>query len=190
MRIIAGSKRGKILAELKGDQTRPTSDRARESLFNLIDNYLRARAVTWPDVTFADVFAGTGAVGCEAASRGAKRVFFFENDPVALQCLKANMALFEHTTLFFDALNPLMARPPIDILFMDAPYHAGLWEKALPAFVNTGWVGKNTLVIIETDKTENPDIPFGFVQSDKRSYGRNTFWFLRPADENETPVYD
>lgn len=179
MRIIAGERRGKKLAVLEGTQTRPTSDRARESLFQLIENDMQKRGRVWEDLTFADVFAGTGAVGCEAASRGAKRVFFFENNPLALKCLKANISLFSRVTVFYDALKPLMARPAIDILFMDAPYGLGLWQRALPLFVQTGWIGPKTLVIIETDKGENAPVPEGFTETDRRSYGRNTFMVLR-----------
>ncbi|MGN1063133.1 MAG: 16S rRNA (guanine(966)-N(2))-methyltransferase RsmD [Alphaproteobacteria bacterium] len=183
MRIIAGERRGKKLAVLEGTQTRPTSDRARESLFQLIENDMQKRGKVWGDLTFADVFAGTGAVGCEAASRGAKRVFFFENNQVALKCLKENISLFRNVTLFYDALKPMKAYPPIDILFMDAPYGVGLWEKALPLFEQTGWIGPKTLVVIETDKGEQAGVPVGFQENDRRSYGRNTFMLLRMADK-------
>lgn len=177
MRIIGGMWRGKKLADLQGDQTRPTSDRARESLFNLLDNYLRRKGLGWNDVVFADVFAGTGAVGVEALSRGAKQVFFFENNPLALKCLKNNTQHMKNIKICGDALTPRTFEP-IQIIFMDPPYAKGLWEKALPTFVQCGWIDVSTLVVIETDKSEKADIPKGFTEIDRRSYGRNTFMFL------------
>lgn len=182
MRIIGGTWRGKKLSELQGDQTRPTSDRARESLFNLLDNHLRRLDCGWSDIVFADVFAGTGAVGVEALSRGARHVFFFENNPLALRCLKNNIQNIKNIKVCRDALKPHPSTP-IHIIFMDPPYAKGLWEKALPAFIQTGWINKNTLIVIETDKTEKTQTPKGFIKVDCRSYGRNTFTFLILSDE-------
>lgn len=177
MRIIGGTWRGKKLADLQGDQTRPTSDRARESLFNLLENHVRRTGQGWNDIVFADVFSGTGAVGVEALSRGAKHVFFFENNPLALKCLKNNTKDIKNITLCGDALKPHKLTP-VQMIFMDPPYAKGLWEKALPAFIRAGWINPDTLVVIETDKTEKVDIPQGFTEIDRRSYGRNTFIFL------------
>ncbi|MBO7258358.1 MAG: 16S rRNA (guanine(966)-N(2))-methyltransferase RsmD [Alphaproteobacteria bacterium] len=177
MRIIGGTWRGKKLADLQGEQTRPTSDRAREALFNLLDNHLRRTEKSWQDIVFADVFAGTGAVGVEALSRGAKHVFFFENNPLALKCLKNNTKNILNLTIMGDALKPIKSQA-VDIIFMDPPYAKGLWERALPIFIQNGWIDTNTLVIIETDKSEKAIIPQGFTETDRRSYGRNTFMFL------------
>ena len=177
MRIIGGTWRGKKLADLQGEQTRPTSDRARESLFNLLENHLRRTQKSWQDIVFADVFSGTGAIGVEALSRGANKVFFFENNPLALKCLKSNTQGIKNGVLMGDALKPTKSQA-IDIIFMDPPYAKGLWEKALPAFIKNGWIDENTLVIIETDKSEKAIIPQGFTETDRRSYGRNTFMFL------------
>ena len=113
----------------------------------------------------------------EALSRGAKQVFFFENNPLALKCLKSNTQGIKNGVLMGDALKPVKSRA-IDIIFMDPPYGKGLWERALPAFVKNGWVGEDTLVVIETDKTEKALVPQGFIETDRRSYGRNTFVFL------------
>jgi len=181
MRIIGGTWRGKKLAELQGDQTRPTSDRARESLFNLLDNHLRRTGQGWHDVTFADIFAGTGAVGVEALSRGAKHVFFFENNILALKCLKKNTRGIRNLTIMGDALKPINSTP-VHIIFMDPPYAKGLWEKSLPVLIRAGWIDDNTLVVIETDKSEKALTPQGFTELDRRSYGRNTFMFLMITD--------
>ena len=183
MRIIGGTRRGKKLAELTGNQTRPTSDRARESLFNLLDNHLRKQNKIWDEITFTDVFAGTGAVGVEAASRGAKQIFFFENNPLATKCLLINTRNLKNTTLYKEATKPPIAKKPVDIIFMDPPYAKGLWEKSLPFFLKSGWIDKNTLVVIETDKTEKSPVPLHFDELDRRSYGRNTFIFLSLTGE-------
>lgn len=185
MRIIGGDKRGKKLAVLEGEQTRPTSDRARESLFNLLNNQLMLHQKQWNDVVFVDVFAGTGAVGVEAYSRGANKVFFFENNTLALKCLYKNIDGFLDVTVYKEALKPPQATSGADIIFMDPPYAKGLWEKAVPIFYQKGWINKQTIVVIEVDKTEKVCLPEGFYETDKRSYGRNTFIFLMLGQRGE-----
>lgn len=196
MRVIGGKMKGKKLASPETEATRPTSDRARESLFNILDNYLRRLEKPWADVVFVDVFAGTGAVGIEALSRGAKFGCFFEIDKGALKSLRQNLSGIEKQTVILgNALNP----PPLDffkganmsgtgmpsviqpigILFMDAPYRRGLWEQALIQFDRQGWINADTYIVIEIDKGENGALPSGFDLSDKRSYGRNTFLFVK-----------
>lgn len=201
MRIIGGNMRGKKLVSPETEATRPTSDRARESLFNILDNDLRRHEKSWADVVFADVFAGTGAVGIEALSRGAKFGCFFEIDKGALKSLRQNLSSLEKQSIILgDALNPPRAESimepfaraagmpgtgvpfapqAVDILFMDAPYGRGLWEQALIRFDRQGWINADTHIIIEIDKSENGALPSGFDLSDKRAYGRNTFLFVR-----------
>lgn len=201
MRIIGGNMRGKKLVSPETKATRPTSDRARESLFNILDNDLRRHEKSWADVVFADVFAGTGAVGIEALSRGAKFGCFFEIDKGALKSLRQNLSSLEKQSIILgDALNPPRAESimepfaraagmpgtgvpfapqAVDILFMDAPYGRGLWEQALIRFDRQGWINADTHIIIEIDKSENGALPLGFDLSDKRAYGRNTFLFVR-----------
>lgn len=201
MRIIGGNMRGKKLVSPETEATRPTSDRARESLFNILDNDLRRHEKSWADVVFADVFAGTGAVGIEALSRGAKFGCFFEIDKGALKSLRQNLSSLEKQSIILgDALNPPRAESimepfaraagmpgtgvpfapqAVDILFMDAPYGRGLWEQALIRFDRQGWINADTHIIIEIDKSENGALPLGFDLSDKRAYGRNTFLFVR-----------
>lgn len=201
MRIIGGKMKGKKLVSPETEATRPTSDRARESLFNILDNDLRRHEKSWADVVFADVFAGTGAVGIEALSRGAKFGCFFEIDKGALKSLRQNLSSLEKQSIILgDALNPPRAESimepfaraagmpgtgvpfapqAVDILFMDAPYGRGLWEQALIRFDRQGWINADTHIIIEIDKSENGALPLGFDLSDKRAYGRNTFLFVR-----------
>ena len=177
MRIISGNLRGKILVAPDGVNTRPTADRARESLFNILNSLLLKGGYSWDKITFADVFSGSGAIGLEAYSRGAKEVFCFENDPVALKTLHTNAAgISKIHVLNTSALNP----PPhtsVDILFMDAPYGKGLWQLALGAFDAAGWIGPQTLIIIETDQKLREELPKGYQLIQTRHQGRNAFLF-------------
>lgn len=180
MRIIAGKWRGKKLMSPDTEATRPTSDRARESLFTLMDNHLRRIDKPWSEVLFADVFAGTGAVGVEALSRGAATSYFFEIDKGALKSLRHNIQESEEQThILGDARTPPKAPQEMDIIFMDAPYGMGLWDQALVMLDRQGWIGYETFVVIEIDKGESERLPSGFEATDKRLYGRNTFLFVR-----------
>ena len=177
MRIIAGKLRGKVLVTPDGSNTRPTADRARESLFNILNSLLLKGGYSWEKITFADVFAGSGAMGLEAYSRGAKEVFCIENDTAALKALRTNVAgISKIHVLGTSALAP-PTHTFVDILFMDAPYGKGLWQLALRAFGAEGWIGPKTLIIIETDKKLQESLPPGYVLLQTRSQGRNTFLF-------------
>ena len=179
MRIIAGTLRGKIISSPDGMGTRPTADRARESLFNILNSILMKQGKVWSDLTFADVFAGSGAIGIEALSRGAKEVFCIENEAMALDTLKKNVQNLSGIHI----LNQSALDPPIhkaiDILFMDAPYGKGLWQSALPAFQRAGWIKEQTLIIIETDQKLHEVLPVGYTLLQERSQGRNTFLFAK-----------
>ena len=177
MRIISGAYKGRILvAPEKG--TRPTADRAKEMLFDMLSSYLMKQGRRWENLIFADVFAGSGAVGLEAASRGCKHVYLFEDNVQAQKAIYQNGKNMKFE-LFGNALIPKLSDKPADVLFMDPPYGKGLWEKALPNFVNQGWIDKNTLVILEEDKANTIEIPKGFSLFEKRASGRNTFYFLK-----------
>ena len=180
MRIVAGSKRGKILNTPTDSKTRPTSDRAREALFNILNAILLREEKNWKDITFLDVFAGTGAVGLEALSRGAKEALFIENHPPALNCLKSNAQDFENAhVMMCDATCPPFTPRSMGIIFMDAPYREELWEKALMALNNKGWINEDTLIIVEIEKKEENILPAGFELLDDRTYGRNRLLFCR-----------
>lgn len=180
MRIISGKFKGRTLIT-PPEGTRPTADRAKEMLFDMLSSFLMKEGKRWENLKFADVFAGSGAVGLEAASRGAKTVYLFENNSKAQKTIRQNgkEMTFE---LYGDALKPIPAKNPIDILFMDPPYGKGLAEQALPEFLNQGWIDKNTLIIIEEDKVNTIEVPKEFLLQEKRSAGRNTFYFLKKGD--------
>lgn len=183
MRIIAGTLRGKTLIAPQGETTRPTSDRARESLFNILNSMLLKQGRLWHDITFADVFAGTGAIGIEAYSRGAREVFCFENNANALSVLKENSRQLSHIHLLGNALTP-PDHPSVSVIFMDAPYGKGLWQQALSAFLRAGWIDERTLIVIETDKNLKETLPPEFRLLREHSAGRNTFLFAKQEKES------
>ncbi len=179
MRIVAGKWRGKTIQAPVGDTTRPTSDRAREMLFNILTSLLLKEGRQWHDISFADVFSGSGAIGIEALSRGARHVWCFENNSTAFTCLRQNaIGLNQIELMNRDALSPPIGKT-VDILFMDAPYGKGLWQSALEAFEKAGWIDSETLVIIETDSRLKESLPESYILIQERSAGRNTFLFAK-----------
>lgn len=176
MRVIGGKYRGKKLFAAPESITRPTSDRAKEGLFNVLDSHLRQTQTLWEEVVFVDAFAGSGAIGLEALSRGAKKAFFFEQDKTALSFMHKNLAAIQADfTVLKNALTPPKAPAAARIYFSDAPYHQELSVKALNGFYAQGWIDKNTLIIIETDGDETLEAPACFELRRRLSYGRNHF---------------
>ena len=173
MRIIAGQYRGKKLFTPSSDSVRPTSDRARESVFNIIRAHLNE------EVKLLDVFAGTGAFGLEALSRGVKKVVLVDLD---VTLAKKNAALFSKEAgkvdvIKADATKLPSAREKFDIVFMDAPYKKGLSEKAIESLIQNGWLKENALLIVEMEKKENIETTLEVI--DERIYGVAKFLFLR-----------
>ena len=180
MRVRSGLFRGKKLLAADDSITRPTSDRAKEGLFNILNHHLLTLNKSWSDICFLDVFAGSGSMGIEAYSRGAKRVFLFENNKQAINCIRQNIRNMPEITLISkDACSPITATYSADVIFFDPPYGKGLWQKSLIEFQKEGWIEKDTLIVIETDKLIKEDIPTGFKLSRSQSYGRNLFLFLK-----------
>jgi 16S rRNA (guanine966-N2)-methyltransferase len=158
MRVIAGTYRSRILKSLKGLALRPTSDRLRETLFNVL-----GPAVTW--ARFVDVFAGTGAVGIEALSRGAAEVVFIENHPPAVALIRKNLESLGVrsgvTVLGADALRGLeklaakhtAASPPFDFVFIDPPYAATEeYERVLRFLGSAPFLAAGSVIIVEHHK--------------------------------------
>lgn len=179
MRIVGGRLRGLKLGEVPGAGVRPTSDRVRESLFNILahDADLRTEAGPFPaGVPVLDVFAGTGALGLEALSRGATNVSFIENAPDSLKLLRANIekarAADQVRVLQRDALAPGRAKEPAGLVLMDPPYHARLAGPAILALEVMGWLSPEVLIVVETDAREALEVPEGFTLDDERRYGR------------------
>ena len=186
MRIVAGNKKGKILKSPTDNKTRPTSDKARTALFDILNSIFLKKKIKWEKISFLDVFAGSGSIGIEAWSRGVKAPYFMENDVDALKILNQNLALVKLPKVgAMDALNPPPAPRAMSIVFMDAPYGKELWAAALPKLVETGWIDKETLVVVETDKKAPEIVPEGFYEIKERAAGRNLFLFIKQGVKDE-----
>ncbi len=187
MRIISGQFRGKKLVSAPETITRPTLDRGKEGLFNILDNLVMKSDMNWSDIIFADVFAGSGAIGIEALSRGAQKVFFFENHPEACRFLKQNLSGLKGVTyqLEREALKPPKLDCSVDILFADPPYHKGLTARALTVFYQAGWIDKETIIVCETDKNETVELPEFLTVFRTVSYGRNRFELIKLISEEK-----
>lgn len=178
MRIIAGTWRGRTLVTPRGDDTRPTADRTREALFSM----LLSRLGSFDELRVADLFAGTGALGLEALSRGAAHCLFVEQDRAALDALRANITkLGANADVRAGSVLSLGAAPaPLDLILMDPPYLTGAGSVALDKLARQGWVSPATIVSIETSKREDTHVA-GFVQDIVRDYGKARISLLRMA---------
>jgi len=169
MRIIAGKYRAKKLIAPENMNVRPTSDRAREAIFNIL--YSVAEGVEQKKVL--DVFAGTGALGFEALSRGAQSVCFIDKDTGLLQ---KNAAMFTSekekiSIVRADVMNLPLSKEKFDIVFSDAPYDKGLNEIAFNQLKDKGFLENGAICIIETRKNEILKLPIDFSLFDERMYG-------------------
>ena len=155
MRIVAGLWRGRGLAAPKGDSTRPTADRVRQALFDMLLHAPWAGREAVVGATVLDAFAGTGALGLEALSRGAAHGHFLERDRAALAALRANIAALKApaTVHAADATRPPPGTP-CSLVFLDPPYGQGVIERALPALAQAGWLAAGALVVAETAREE------------------------------------
>ena len=186
MRIIAGRHRGTKLAEPAGADTRPTADRVRESLFNILAGGRFGEVVE--DARVIDVFAGTGALGLEALSRGANHASFIERDQPALATLRANISRLKRgpdcQVIAGDALTLATWRGmPAGLLLADAPYGTGAGIEAAARLITINALTEDALVVIETERGESLDEDAvdraGLRQLDDRTYGRAQLHFLR-----------
>ena len=177
MRVIAGRWRGRPLQAPKGDATRPTADRTREALFSM----LTARLGSFEELNVGDLFAGSGALGIEALSRGAASCLFVEQDRTALDALRANLASLGAAADIRAAsvmtLGP--ARAPLDVIMMDPPYGTGAGNVALDKLARLGWTSPATWVSIETARDETVAVT-GFVLDAERVHGKAKLTLLRP----------
>lgn len=180
MRVIAGRWRGRPLVAPAGQATRPTADRAREALFSM----LAARLGSFEGLAVGDFFAGSGALGIEALSRGAASCLFVEQDRLALDALRANLgrlgACADVRASSVLALGP--ARQPLDLILMDPPYGTGAGNVALDKLRRLGWTGPATWVSVETGAREHVEVA-GFAVDAERVHGKAKLTLLRPADD-------
>jgi len=182
MRLVAGRFKGRVLVAPEGMTTRPTADRVRESLFNILahgEPELRGARV-------ADVFAGSGALGLEALSRGAAHVTFFETAPGAQAVIAANLKKLgcekEAALVRQDATKPPKAPEPCRFLLLDPPYKSGLVGPALTALAAQGWIAPDARIVVEVAAAEEFTSPLAdFVIADERKYGAARLVFLESA---------
>jgi len=182
LRIIGGTHRRRTLVSPEGLDVRPTSDRAREALMGILEH----GEPPLHGAAFLDLFAGSGAVGLEAASRGAARVMLIEQARGALAAIRANIAtlgLAESVQARAgDAARLGTAPQPYDIVFLDPPYRSGLAVKALGSLTIGGWLAPGARVIVELEAEEPFIAPAPYAVEDERRYGRGRFVFLREED--------
>jgi 16S rRNA (guanine966-N2)-methyltransferase len=184
LRIVAGSLRGRPIRTPPGEQTRPTSDRAREAVFNILEH------APWSDgvggVRVLDLFAGSGAMGLEALSRGAVACLFVEQAEPACAAIRANVDAFrleDRARVIRRDAASLGARPPHEpaygLAFLDPPYGSGLGERALAALADGGWLAPGALAVLERGADETQIDPPGYRRVDERRYGAAKIVILR-----------
>ena len=182
MRVVGGRLKGRNLASPSGREIRPTADRLRESVFNIL---VHAYDNPIEDARVLDLFAGTGALGIEASSRGAKFTLFVDNGAEARALLRNNvesLGLGGTTKVYRrDAtdLGPAHPVEPFALVFLDPPYGKGLAEKALTSLRDGGWLTPSALIVDEEAKAAAFAAPEGFEEIERRAYDDPEFVFLR-----------
>lgn len=181
MRVISGKLRGTKLYTLEGLETRPTLDRVKESLFNIINFDIK-------NSTFLDLFAGSGAIGIEAASRGAKKVIMCEKSKQACSIINKNLEktrLADEVTLYnmdFEKCIESKLNEKIDIIFLDPPYKSDYAYKATKLMLEKNIITSNTVIILETDIeqiVENQFENLNLKEINKKKYGRACLLFYK-----------
>lgn len=185
LRIIGGVWRGRGIA-VPPETVRPTSDRAREAVFNRLIHGFADHGFRLPGAIVTDAFAGSGALGLEALSRGAARATFLERDAVTAALIKGNIAALgaEDRALVIgaDATSPPRAADPCDLLLLDPPYGENVMTASLTGLARAGWLKPGALVVAETGDGAPPVAAEGFTVIDSRDYGRAVMTFLIYAD--------
>ncbi len=174
MRVVAGKYRGVPLVSFDGFDVRPTSDRAKESLFNI----LSSRVI---GARFLDLFAGTGSMGIEALSRSADKVTFVDSAKSSVDIIKKNLAKVRENAPVFccDAVIFVKTtKEKFDIIFIDPPYNAGLYDGVLTAIEKSDILSDDGIIIVEKDD-QNLCVPPQFAVYDTRRYGKANFMFLK-----------
>jgi 16S rRNA (guanine966-N2)-methyltransferase len=185
VRIVGGKFRGRRLEAPQDRGIRPTADRTREALFNILEGGRFGPPDLLQDARVLDAFAGSGALGLEALSRGAAAVFFLEAAPDAAALCRANIAALgvaaQATLIIGDAARPPKAAAAADLVLMDPPYGEGLAGPALAALTRQGWLAEGALAVIEAAAKEKLPAPAGFTLMDRRRYGKAELLFLKQA---------
>lgn len=185
MRIISGAYKGRSIVAPQGQGTRPTGDKARQAVFNILEHAAWAPSLAGARVL--DLFAGSGALGLEALSRGAAFCIFVETDPEARGVIRDNveaLGLFGKARIHRrDATDlgamPAADGPPYSLVFLDPPYAKGLGEQALAGLVAGGWLTPQALIVFERGSDEPDPVAPGYEALDVRDYGAARVHFLR-----------
>lgn len=185
MRIVAGTLKGRTLVAPDGQDTRPTSDRARQAVFNVLEHAAWAGPLVGARVL--DLFAGSGALGFEAISRGAAFCLFVETDDAARGAIRENVdafSLFGQTRIHRRSATDLGVRPssagePFDLVFLDPPYGKGLGEQALARLIEEDWLKPGAIVVFERGAGEPEIETSGYARLDARDYGAARVLFLK-----------
>ena len=177
-RVIAGIAKGRKLKLVPGDSTRPIMDRVKEALFSILGRHVI-------DATVLDLFAGTGAVGIEALSRGARHATFIDMERRAIDTINDNLRstnLAEHAIVrkanAFEVLKQTPA--PTDLIYIAPPQYLGLWVKALEVLDQTpGWLSDDGIIVVQIDPKEQQEVALQhFAPYDERRYGSTLLWFF------------
>ncbi len=182
MRVIAGTARSLPLKAPMGKDTRPTTDRIKETLFNMIQTEI-------PECIFVDLFAGSGGIGIEALSRGAKHAYFVENAKEAISCIQDNLQFTKFTEkatlLKQDVLSALslIHEKEASVIFMDPPYHAECEAAVLATLATQSYVTEDTLIIVEAQLDKNFDFleDLGFYIKKEKIYKTNKHVFIKKS---------
>ena len=193
MRVVAGSARSLLLKTPEGKETRPTTDRIKETLFNMIQFDIE-------DASFLDLFAGSGAIGIEALSRGARNAVFVENAKEAYECIIDNL---NHTKLadkatvlkqdVFTALSVMEYKHHFDVVFLDPPYHKELEIRTLEYLSHSSLIDEDTLIIFESSLEDDidflDDLPYRIRKVKEYKSNRHVFLY-RSFEKDEDPKED
>lgn len=182
MRVISGTARSLPLKTPSGVNTRPTTDRIKETLFNMLQTDV-------PGSIFIDMFAGSGGIGIEAISRGAKHAYFIENGKEAISCIQDNLVFTKFTDkatlLKQDAISALsfISEKQVDIVFMDPPYQSGLEEKIFVVLSKQNYISDDTLIIVEADLSKSFDflLKYNFEVIKEKIYKTNKHVFIKKS---------
>lgn len=183
MRIISGSRRGHKLHEFEGEDVRPTTDRVKESIFNLIQNHV-------PDATVLDMFGGSGALAFEALSRGAESAVVIDSDKRSVELIRKNMRDLKFEDVCdvrqlscFDYAKTCDKK--FDLIFLDPPYNKGFIEPALTAISENELLSESGIVLLESDNTDFKNEFPGLLMEKQRRYGRTFVTIYKSAKDGE-----
>lgn len=181
MRIVSGRFRGKALMSPSDDSIRPTADRAREAMFNILASRI---GVNLDGLKVLDLFAGTGALGLEALSRGAQSAVFVDTGAEARGLIRDHIEAFGIAGIAkllrrdATALGEAGTMGPFDLVFLDPPYGKGLGEQALVSLRAGKWLAPGATIVLEEGSEVELALPEGFVVDDRREYGAAAVYFV------------